>query len=85
MAKKRDYKQEYQNYHARPEQKKNRAMRNAARRDAEAAGQVSKGDGKDVHHVHPLSKGGSNAPGNRAVVSQKRNRSYARNSRGGIK
>ena len=47
---KRNYRKEYDNYHSKPEQKKNRASRNTARRKAAAAGRVSKGDGKDVHH-----------------------------------
>lgn len=52
MARKaRDYKKEYREYHALPEQKKRRADRNAARRKAERAGKVRKGDDKEVHHV----------------------------------
>jgi hypothetical protein len=46
----RDYRSEYDNYHARPEQKKNRASRNAARAKMAKAGKVKKGDGKDVSH-----------------------------------
>lgn len=51
MPKPRNYKEEYARYHGKPEQKKRRAMRNKARRMMEREGQVSKGDGKDVHHV----------------------------------
>lgn len=51
MAKKRDYKKEYREYHALPEQKKRRADRNSARRKAMRAGRVRKGDGKEVHHT----------------------------------
>lgn len=47
----RNYKKEYKNYQGKPEQIKRRAQRNTARRRAEKAGKVSKGDGKDVHHV----------------------------------
>lgn len=47
----RNYRKEYDDYHASPEQKKRRAARNAARRSAEAKGQVKKGDSKHVHHV----------------------------------
>lgn len=47
----RDYKKEYTEYHAKPEQKKRRAQRNAARREAEKDGRVHKGDGKEVDHV----------------------------------
>ena len=47
---KRDYRREYDKYHADPEQKKNRAKRNGARSMMAKAGKVSKGDGKDVAH-----------------------------------
>ena len=46
----RNYKKEYEDYHARPEQIKRRAARNKARRHLEKEGKVSKGDGKDVDH-----------------------------------
>lgn len=67
----RNYKREYQQFHAKPEQKRNRAQRNAARAKMESAGRVHKGDGKDVHHV----KGMSNKPSNLRVMSRSRNRS----------
>lgn len=70
----RDYKKEYARDHASPEAKKDRAARNKARREAEAAGKVHKGDGKEVDHIKPLSKGGSNAPSNRRVVTREVNR-----------
>ncbi len=46
----RNYKEEYKHFHSKPDQKKRRAGRNAARRKMTAAGKVKKGDGKDVHH-----------------------------------
>lgn len=46
----RNYKKEYENYQGKPEQIKNRAARNKARRLMEAKGRVRKGDGKDVDH-----------------------------------
>jgi len=52
MRKQRDYKDEYNSFHAKPEQKKRRAQRNAARAEAEKDGRVSKGDGKEVDHVN---------------------------------
>ena len=61
-------------YGARPEQKEARAQRNAARREAEREGKVSKGDGKDVDHKKPLSKGGSNSKSNLRLASKKKNR-----------
>lgn len=50
MAKKRNYKKEYKQFHSSPKSKKDRAARNRSRRKAEKAGKVRKGDGKDVHH-----------------------------------
>lgn len=81
----RDYRKEYDRYHARPEQKKNRAARNAARRELEEEGLVRKGDGKDVHHKQPLIKGGGNGRGNLAVTARSDNRSFARTKRAGMK
>jgi len=49
---KRDLNKEYNEYHAKPEQKKRRAQRNAARNRALKAGTVKKGDGKEVDHVN---------------------------------
>ena len=46
----RNYKEEYKDFHSKPNQKKRRAGRNAARRKLAAAGKVKNGDGKDVHH-----------------------------------
>jgi len=46
----RNYKEEYKDFHSKPDQKKRRAGRNAARRKMATAGKVKKGDGKDVHH-----------------------------------
>lgn len=79
MAKKRVYKKgepgsEYDSYQGTEEQKKNRAMRNKARREAEADGRVRKGDGKEVDHLRPLSKSGSADKSNTRVVSMEANR-----------
>tara|TARA_R110000796_G_scaffold63892_2_gene147771 strand:- start:1719 stop:1943 length:225 start_codon:yes stop_codon:yes gene_type:complete len=46
----RNYKEEYKHFHSKPDEKKRRAGRNAARRKMAAVGKVKKGDGKDVHH-----------------------------------
>jgi hypothetical protein len=83
--KKRDYKDEYSQYQGTEEQKKNRAQRNTARRRAAREGRVKKGDGKDIDHKKPLSKGGSNSKKNTRVTSASANRSFKRNSKGGIK
>ena len=84
-SKKRDFQREYQSYHASPQQKKNRAARNAARATLAKEGKVHKGDGKDVDHSKPLSKGGSNARSNLRVKTASANRSYKRTSKGAIK
>lgn len=81
----RDYKSEYQNYQGKPEQIKNRAMRNAARRDAMKAGRVTKGDGMDVDHVRPIAKGGGNSRGNTRVVPKSDNRSFPRTKKAKMK
>jgi hypothetical protein len=81
----RDYKDEYKQYQSKPDQLKNRAQRNAARAAAVKAGKVSKGDKKDVDHKTPISKGGGNGKGNTRVISVSSNRSFKRNSKGGIK
>jgi hypothetical protein len=81
----RDYKKEYDNYHAKPEQKINRAKRNSARAEAVKDGRVKKHDGKDVDHKKPLSKGGSNSKSNTRVVKKSTNRSFARTSKGAVK
>ena len=67
---KRNYRKEYDNYHATPEQKKKRASRNAARKRSAAK------PGQDVHHKNgnPL----DNRKGNLAVVSPSSNRSFPR-------
>jgi len=55
-------------------QKKNRAMRNAARRKAIKSGRVKKGDGKDIDHKRKIKDGGTNAKGNTRVRSSSQNR-----------
>lgn len=70
MAKKRDYKKEYRDYHGRPEQVKNRAKRNKAR----STMGLKKGDKREVDHKKPLSKGGSNKISNLRAVSRNTNR-----------
>ena len=74
----RNYRKEYDNYDSKPDQKKKRAKRNAARRMMEKEGKVRKGDGKDVSHKKPPSKGGSNKRSNLKVTSKSKNRSFKR-------
>lgn len=82
-SKKRDYKAEYEKYQGTPEQKKNRAARNAARAKLMREGKVRKGDGKDVAHMKAFDKGGSNRDGVR-VESAAANRSFKRDSKGNL-
>ena len=71
---KRNYKQEAKIES--PLRKKKRAMRNKARRVAQKAGLVKKGDGKDVHHKdHNPS---NNSHSNLAIVRKSVNRSKNR-------
>lgn len=80
----RDYVKE-RKYDSKPEVMARRAKRKQARRDLEKEGLVKKGDGKHVDHKVPLSKGGSTKRSNLRVLSAKKNTSYARNKKGGIK
>ena len=76
MAKKRDYRSEYDAYQGKPEQIKRRASRNAARAAMVKAGKVRKGDGMDVDHANsnPL----NNSLKNLRVQKKSVNRSFAR-------
>jgi len=67
----RNYRKEYDNYHSKPEQRKNRSSRNKARRKLAKAGYKLKG--KDVDHKdgNPRNNGRSNL----SVVSKSYNRS----------
>lgn len=80
VNKPRPYKKEYEQYDGTPAVKKKRAERNQARAILEKEGKVHKGDGKDVDHKKPLSKGGTTSKSNLRVVSAHANRSYPRKS-----
>jgi len=64
----RNYRKEYDEYHGKPLQRKNRAARNRARY------KLKPGPGKEVDHKKPLSKGGTNGKKNLRVVSKAVNR-----------
>lgn len=81
----RDYKKEVARYTSRPDVIKKRSEQNKARREMMKAGKAHKGDGKDVDHIQPLSKGGSNNKSNMRVVPASQNRSFARNADGSLK
>lgn len=72
-SRKRDYRKEYDEYHASPEQKKRRAQRNAARAKAMKAGKVRRGDDKEVDHIDMNRKGKLNNKRVK-VISRARNR-----------
>lgn len=82
---KRDYKKENRLYNSKPEQIKRRSQRTVARNQAIAEGRVKRGDGKEIDHKLPLSKGGSNAKSNQRVTSASANRSFSRNKDGSLK
>jgi hypothetical protein len=90
VNKKRPYKKEYQQQLAR-EEHDDRMERQRARRaidkkgkDANGNGKADKREGKDVAHVKPLSKGGSNKDGYR-IQSPSKNRSFKRNKDSSVK
>jgi len=63
-------------YNAKPEQKRRRAQRNAARRKMIAEGKARKGDGKDV--AHKDNNTANNSSKNLAMQSKAKNRSFKR-------
>ena len=73
MSKPRDYTKEYKRDHSSPAKIKQRAARNKARKEAG----LKKGDPREVDHIVPLSKGGTNTKKNVRVVTRKVNRKKA--------
>lgn len=69
----RKYRDEYDSYHSKPEQRANRSSRNKARRKLEKEGKVRKGDGRDVDHKNGNPR--DNRKSNLRVTSKSRNRS----------
>ena len=70
--KKRNYRKEYDSYHAKPAQKKARASRNSARKKMAKSGKVRKGDGREVDHKNGDPR--DNRRKNLRVVSRRTNR-----------
>ena len=80
----RDYRKEYDRYQSTPEQIANRSERNQARATLAKKGVVHKGDGMDVDHKRPITKGGGNTPGNLRAIPKSQNRSFARTKKAGM-
>jgi len=70
---------DYKKIDGTPEAIKKRDARNKARRMLEKEGLVHKGDGKDVDHKDPMSKGGKTVRSNLRVKTASDNRSFPRN------
>jgi hypothetical protein len=68
-----------------PQRVKERSKRNAARAMMMEEGRAYKGDGRDVDHKKPLSKGGGNGRGNLRVVAASKNRSVKRKQDGSLR
>lgn len=91
VNKKRPYKKEYQQQLARGEQPKRNARERARYTmdkvgiDKNGNGKADQREGKDIDHVKPLSKGGTNARSNLKVKSASANRSFSRNSDHSVK
>lgn len=68
-----------------PGRAQDREERHKARAMAVAEGKAHKGDGKDVDHIKPLSKGGKTTDSNLRVVDAGPNRSFERNKDGSLK
>ena len=69
----RNFRREYDEYHALPEQKKRRAQRNKSRKEAMDDGRVHKGDGKEVDHINAPRTGSLDGVPTQ-VISKKANR-----------
>tara|TARA_X000001382_G_scaffold127178_1_gene114707 strand:- start:193 stop:405 length:213 start_codon:yes stop_codon:yes gene_type:complete len=66
----RNYRKEYDSYHSKPKQRKNRSSRNMARRMLKNRVGIK---GKDVHHKDGNPR--NNSPSNLAITTKKYNRS----------
>lgn len=80
----RDYSQQ-RKYNASKEATEKRVKNNQARQQAIKSGKASVGDGTNLDHIKPQSKGGTNAPSNLRVVPESENKSFSRNSDSSLK
>ena len=70
----RNYRKEYDNYHSRPEQRKNRSSRNLARRLMKKKLGIKKIRGKDIDHKDKNPR--NNSRKNLRIRSKSYNRSH---------
>lgn len=68
-------------YESSPKQRAARVERDLARRELTKEGKVSKGDRKDVDHIKPVSKGGTNSRSNLRAISSSANRAKGNRSK----
>lgn len=76
----RDYSYD-KKYESSATQRANRVERDLARRELAKEGRVSKGDGRDVDHIKPVSKGGTNTRSNLRAISASANRAKGNRSK----
>jgi len=75
----RDYKRENEVTKSKPKNIAKRVKRNDLRKKAIRAGLVRVGDGKELDHIQPISKGGSNKKSNIRITTKSQNSSFDRN------
>ena len=75
----RDYERENKVTKSTPENVEKREHRNAVRRKAIKSGRVKVGDGKEIDHIKPISKGGTSKPSNLRIATKSQNSSFDRN------
>ena len=86
VNKPRPYKKEYQQQKARGESEARNARERARYAidktgvDKYVNGKADRREGKDIEHVVPLSKGGTNKKSNLRIETPAQNRSFSRNS-----
>ena len=76
----RDYSYD-KKYESSKTQRHNRVERDLARRKLATEGKVTKGDRKDVDHIRPVSKGGTNSRSNLRAISASANRAKGNRSK----
>jgi 5-methylcytosine-specific restriction endonuclease McrA len=75
----RNYKRENEVTKSKPKNIAKRVARNKKRREYIREGRVRVGDGKELDHIKPISKGGSNKKSNIRITTKSQNSSFDRN------